>query len=151
MTDKPLTDDRGFHSLDPKHAPVALPPGSFDVEKLGDALETVAKAKPAERDGAISDALSKTDESGLVKGDDRALMPGYKRVETAHPELEGVTENAIVFDEKLDKKEEERREEEQTERREASEAAAAETGSADQAQASRAGGSRPAPAAARKE
>jgi hypothetical protein len=142
MTEKSLTDETGRNSADPKHAPVSLPAGSYDVDKLDKGLGQVVKAKPEERDGVIHDVLTEAFAGETLDRGDPALAPGFKRVEVAHPELDGVKENAVVFDEKLDEKERERAAGE-AEAREVAQAAVRDAdrpGAADQAQSSRAAG-----------
>lgn len=97
-----LYDPRTKRSHDPKHASVALPPGSFDMDALKKGLEGAAKAKPEDRDGKVEAAVREAAaEETLASLDaDRSAIPGTKQVEVEHPEIEGLVETTKVFDAK---------------------------------------------------
>lgn len=95
-----LVDETGRNSLDPKHAPVVLPPGGFDVTDLQKGLEKAVKGKADRRDGLIQEAVQgAAAEDTVLEQRDAASVPGYTMIEVEHAEL-GVTERTTVFDQK---------------------------------------------------
>lgn len=97
-----LIDERTKTSLDPRHAPVSLPPGSFDIDALQKGLEGAVKAKPDERDEKVTDAVRKaaSEETIASLDSDPATMAGFKTVDVEHPEIDGLVETTKVFDAK---------------------------------------------------
>ena len=108
MTDK-LTDETGTRSLDPKHAPVSLPAGSYDFAKLTGALEKAVTAPADKRDDRVQAALEHAIAGGAdaLKGRDPAAQTGFTTVEVDHPTDAARTETISVFSpdqEKADEK-----------------------------------------------
>ena len=97
-----LYDERTKASLDPKHAPVSLPPGSFDIEKLQSGLDAAVKGKAEDRDEKVDKAVrAAASDLTLESLDaDKSAMPGFVDAEVKHPEIDGLTETTKVFDAK---------------------------------------------------
>ncbi len=102
--DTPLVDEDGRNSLDPKHAPVSLPPGSFDIDDLKAGLEKAVKAKkPEDRDGLVQDAILAAAAEGTdLSARDPSAMVGFRMVEVESKIGDTVVkERTQVFDPEL--------------------------------------------------
>ncbi len=80
-----------------KHAPVALPAGSFDVDELFGKLDKAVVAK--DRDAAVSEAVeaARIDAPSVAAS---GTLEGLKVVEVEHPEIDGLVESTQVRDTK---------------------------------------------------
>lgn len=83
------------------HAPVPLPAGSVDFQKLRSGLDKAAEASPEKRADAVGKAVNAaTADDGMVTSD-LSVRVDQKVVEREHPEL-GVKEQVRVFDKRSD-------------------------------------------------
>lgn len=84
---------------EPNYAPVALPPGSFDVQKLAKGLETAATAAEDKRGEAIDKAVTSARDDESAEGFEQGARTDQKRVDYENKEL-GITERVLVHDPK---------------------------------------------------
>lgn len=100
MTEKELNelvDGETRTSRDPKHAPLSLPAGSFDVDALKAATNKAVTGAAAKRDEAIDKAIKDAAaETTNLDSVDTAAQAGYEQVEIENKAL-GVTEKARVY------------------------------------------------------
>ena len=97
MSEKELVDEAGLSSLDPKHAPVSVPAGSYDVDALAKGLDTAAEEDAEKQDAARQKALEGALGEGTVLGGaDGAAQPDDIIVQAKHPVL-GIEENLRVY------------------------------------------------------
>jgi hypothetical protein len=82
-----------------KAAPVSLPAGAYDGDKLADRLDDAAKAKNGKRDELVGKALDDST-ARIFEEPTLGLTPGHVRVDVENKDL-GVTESRVVFDPKL--------------------------------------------------
>ncbi len=92
-----LVDAVARTSLDPKHAPLNLPAGSYDVDALKAETNKAVNGAADKRDAAINDAVkSAAAETTNLEVVDTAAQAGYELAEVKHEEL-GITEQARVY------------------------------------------------------
>jgi hypothetical protein len=98
MTDKSLVDEAGLNSLDPKHAPITLPAGSYDFDTLVKAGEKVVDADPDKRDESVRAALIEAAPAGAsIDAHDSAAQEGFETHAVEHPTIDGLVEQRSVF------------------------------------------------------
>lgn len=98
---KTLADDRTDEER-AAAAPVSLPAGSYDGEKLAAALEDAKPEKGETVEQARERAAAEHNETEF-RSSELGVPPGYRRVAVENEDL-GVVENRVVYDESLSDK-----------------------------------------------